>query len=119
MSGGFCFLALFAPATNQLDFPAFYCAGEALDRHANPYLEMPLAACEQRVSTNAVFRQHVVVPAPLPPYALAAYGIVALLPYETSYRLNVVTSVVALTASAYLLAGVTGLRCWQFSLRLA
>ncbi len=108
MTCGFCFFAVYARATDRLDFPAFYCAGEALDRHANPYLEMPLAACEQRVSTNALFRKHVVVPAPLPPYALAAYAVVALLPYETSYRVDIMASILALAASARLLAGVTG-----------
>lgn len=54
-----------------LDFNSFYCAAGILSRGQDPYRYEPLHSCEIRnlhpVTPNAV------VPAPLPPYAIAAF----------------------------------------------
>lgn len=96
-------------AIAPVDFPAFYCAGEALDRGANPYLEMPLGACEQRLSSNTLYREHVVVPAPLPPYGLALWALVARVPFDLAYRLHIFGSLLALAIGSRILAKMTAL----------
>ena len=63
---------LFAP----LDFTAFRCGGLLLSRGADPYRVEPLRSCEL-LSLYHVGKQltpHLVVPAPLPPYALLAFA---------------------------------------------
>ncbi len=65
------------------DFNAFYCAGAALDEHANPYLNEPLGSCESAPKPLGLYAPppHLVYPAPLPGYALAVFGALARLPY--------------------------------------
>ncbi len=86
-------LPAFAPATSGLrgaapsgllrDFNAFYCAGAAIDRGADPYLAEPLGACEREPKPAPLLpgTPNLSMPAPLPPYALAPFALLALLPY--------------------------------------
>jgi len=71
------------PSTLLRDFNAFYCAGASIDRGADPYRAEPLGACE-RAPRPAGFGQgmaNLAMPAPLPPYALAPFTLLAKLPY--------------------------------------
>lgn len=65
----------------QADFVPFYCAGVVLNQHENPYLASPLGHCEAPIIGAAV------IPAPLPPYVLGSFRIIALLPYDTAAAL--------------------------------
>jgi hypothetical protein len=68
-----------AITTGGIDFNAFYCAARTLSAGANPYSYEPLHACEhehwRRTTPSSI------VPAPLPPYALALLVPIASLPY--------------------------------------
>ncbi len=72
-----------APPAVLRDFDAFYCAGAAIDRGADPYLAEPLGTCERAPRPAAFARgtPWLAVPAPLPPYALAPFALLARLPY--------------------------------------
>lgn len=75
-------LAIHPLRENGLDFQAFYCGAKVLGAHANPYLNQPLHDCE-KAGSPAFFTLYpnVTVPAPLPPYALAGFLPLTLLPY--------------------------------------
>lgn len=80
-------LARFAPSLppNGLlrDFSAFYCAGAAIDAGADPYRAEPLGACERapKPPNIHVGPPGLASPAPLPPFALAGFALLARLPY--------------------------------------
>jgi hypothetical protein len=80
------FLPQTRPPALMRDFNAFYCAGVALDRGADPYRNEPLGACERAPRATWLNRgiPHLAAPAPLPPYALAPFRLLAYLPYETA-----------------------------------
>jgi hypothetical protein len=71
------------PAGLMRDFNAFYCAGAAVDAGADPYLSQPLGACESSPRPRLLHRMPggLVMPAPLPGYALAPFALIAHLPY--------------------------------------
>jgi hypothetical protein len=91
-----------------LDFAAFYCAGEALAQHADPYRMLPLGACESRVSRNDVIAAGVVTPAPLPPYALGVFALLSRLPFELAQHAFDLLSIAAFVLSIRLLRRTTG-----------
>jgi hypothetical protein len=64
------------------DFPAFYCAGQALAQHADPYAVEPLRTCEHALPFGSNLPARYVTPAPLPPYALDLFALLAQLPYR-------------------------------------
>lgn len=72
------------PATGTLDFQAFYCGGSALRDRADPYRTHPLIDCEHRQTngTAAQLGPGVVLPAPQPPYDLAAFALFSYLPFQ-------------------------------------
>lgn len=101
-------IPLAAPTSlRALDFAAFYCAGEALVGHADPYRVMPLGACERRIAKNEPVRAGVVIPAPLPPYALGAFAVFARLPFAFAQHLFDLLSIGALAVSALALQKIT------------
>jgi hypothetical protein len=59
-----------------LDFTAFRCGGALLARGADPYLVEPLRTCERSslILVGKHLTPHLVVPAPLPPFALLAFA---------------------------------------------
>jgi alpha-1,2-mannosyltransferase len=68
------------------DFRAFYCGGSTLLHGANPYEAGPLLHCEQVPQPFGLHtaRDRVDLPAPFPGYALALFGLFALLPYPAA-----------------------------------
>jgi hypothetical protein len=112
------FAVLAAPASWNLgasgllrDFNAFYCAGAALDAHADPYLAEPLGTCERAPHPWGLASQipHLSMPAPLPPYALAPFALLAHLPYGAAALVWFAFSLGCVIASAWALRAVTGL----------
>jgi hypothetical protein len=65
------------------DFHAFWCAGSAISHGADPYRAAALAACERASAPWGLYSAPagLAVPAPLPPYALALFAPLSLLPY--------------------------------------
>jgi hypothetical protein len=100
------------PVTNPLDFRAFYCAGAALGAGADPYRVEPLRACERSTLASAglTMDPRRVVPAPLPPYALLAFAALARLPYRVASQAWFALTLLALSASIWLVAMLARLR---------
>ena len=88
-----------SPSINA--FRAFYCAGRAVQDRRDPYRVEPLRSCEL-----AVFAKHsaagVVEPAPFPPFVLAGFALLAMLPYSTALGMYIA-----------LLVGATGVAVWS------
>jgi len=63
------------PWRQMYDFADFYCAGQALDAHRDPYAYEPLHACEHRFGSASVFQRDpaLAIPAPQPPYDFPAF----------------------------------------------
>lgn len=99
---------LIPPQLRALDFLAFYCGGAAVAGHTDPYRAMPLADCERHIGTGPLVKSGVIIPAPLPPYALAAFALFAHLPFGTAQHLFDLASVIALVLTLFLLQRVTG-----------
>ncbi len=109
---------VFAPASRHLqptgalrDFNAFYCAGAAIDAGADPYLAEPLGSCER---TPKPFGLHsgipnLAMPAPLPPYALAPFALLARAPYGPAALFWLALSLACVVATAWALRDLTGL----------
>ncbi|MBV8148072.1 MAG: hypothetical protein JO092_03160, partial [Candidatus Eremiobacteraeota bacterium] len=98
------------PWHQMYDFADFFCAGEALDQHRNPYLYEPLHSCEHRVNATPLFRNHpaLAIPAPQPPYDFPPFMALARLQYSlarTLYAAGIVLAV-ALTIVALARTGV-------------
>jgi hypothetical protein len=93
------------------DFNAFYCAGAAIDAHADPYLAEPLGACERAPKPWGLHNQipHLSMPAPLPPYALAPFAALAHLPYGPAAIVWFALSLACVVACAWALRELTGL----------
>lgn len=66
-------------AATYLDFDAFYCGARILAAGDDPYRYEPLHACE--VANLRAATPNAVVPAPLPPYGLAAFVPISRLAY--------------------------------------
>jgi hypothetical protein len=96
------------PLTLGSDFSAFYCAGLAIDRHADPYRAEPLGTCERR-ETMTPPPEGVTRPAPLPPYALAPFVLLARLPYVWALGLWSLAIVVASAAAVFAMSRITGI----------
>ncbi len=92
------------PLTDPFDFTAFYCAGEVLAEGHDPYRTEPLRTCERRAlaASHIVIVPYLVAPAPLPPYALAAFGTLARVPFVAACAGFFVLSLAA-SAAAILL----------------
>ncbi len=91
------------------DLRAFYCAGEAIDTHRDPYLAEPLRSCEVRETRAAGEFPFVnlAIPAPLPGYALVPFEALARLGFARASTLFFFLQVAACSASAVLLVRVT------------
>ncbi|BDE07006.1 hypothetical protein WPS_22820 [Vulcanimicrobium alpinum] len=92
------------------DFRAFYCAGQAVAAHANPYLEEPLRSCEAAAGPPAepAFLRPVALPAPLPPYALLAFVPLSRLPFPIAAVIFELLMIGAMIGAVLLFARVTG-----------
>jgi hypothetical protein len=98
------------PWRQMYDFADFYCAGEALDQHRNPYLYEPLHACEHRVNATPLFRDHptLAIPAPQPPYDFPPFMALARLQFSLARALYAggIVVAVALTIVALTRVGI-------------
>jgi hypothetical protein len=84
------------------DFRAFYCAGAAVAHGANPYMASALIGCERAPAMFDLARitDGLVVPAPLPGYALLFFAGFGLLPYTAASALWLLLSIAAAFWSA-------------------
>jgi hypothetical protein len=91
------------------DVRAFYCAGQALRDHADPYREHPLSECERRVAAPGLsqLRNDVTVPAPFPGVVLALFALLAALPFGWALALWMALTCAAIGVAVLLLARVT------------
>ncbi|HEY1882622.1 MAG TPA: hypothetical protein VGG51_06230 [Candidatus Cybelea sp.] len=96
------------PWNRLYDFADFYCAGSAVDQHANPYRYEPLHGCEHAVNRTPAYRADPrrVVPAPLPPYDFPALAALSRLSFERARTLAAIAIVLAVVAS---IAGLAAL----------
>src|SRR5579871_1509012 len=65
----------------HVDTNAFYCGARVLIQGEDPYRFEPLHHCEAR---NLAMGRFEVVPMPLPPYAIAMWYPLSLLPFATA-----------------------------------
>lgn len=89
------------------DFPAFYCAGKALIAESDPYAVEPLRACEHALPHGSDLPQPYVTPAPLPPYALGLFALLAQLPYAAAAWIMFAVLTLSCIWLSYALARVT------------
>lgn len=73
----------FSSGTLLSDFRAFYCAADLARRGTDSYRQEPLYRCEAQLPSPIFWHAegNVTDPAPLPPYALAVFVPLSLLPY--------------------------------------
>ncbi|GAC1589781.1 MAG: hypothetical protein NVS3B28_16160 [Candidatus Velthaea sp.] len=102
-------LLVIPPKIVGYDFLAFWCGARAVISGLNPYLNQPLHACEIAQSP-AFFLQYpnVSVPAPLPPYALALFTPLSLLPYVVARAVWWFSIVLCVLLEARLIQRLTG-----------
>lgn len=99
------------PSALMRDFNAFYCAGAAIDRGADPYRNEPLGACERSPRPAWLNRgiPNLAAPAPLPPYALAPFAALARLPYAAAALIWSFVLIGALALTVAVMRRLTGL----------
>ena len=92
------------PLTDPTDFVAFYCGGEVLAMGRDPYRAEPLRGCEDAAfsESHIVMMQHLVVPAPLPPYALTAFAGFSFMSFRTACAVFYFASLAATIATVVL-----------------
>jgi hypothetical protein len=83
------------------DFQDFYCAGEAVDQHADPYRYEPLHRCEHHVNASEAYRldPNRVVPAPIPPYDLPPFELAARTGFDTARSIDAIAIATAVVAA--------------------
>jgi hypothetical protein len=90
--------------TAPIDFVAFYCGARVLAERRDPYLREPLRSCERDALAESEIRiiPNLVVPAPLPPYALAVLVPFALLPFRVASTIFFLASFLTIGGAAVL-----------------
>jgi hypothetical protein len=90
------------------DFQDFYCAGEAVDQHADPYRYEPLHACEHRVNQSPAYRldPNRIVPAPIPPYDLPPFALAARIGFPAARTIDAIAIVLAVAIAIGGLASI-------------
>jgi len=98
-----------AIVAQPIDFLAFDCAAKVGASGADPYLAEPLRSCERDALAESGIKivPDLVVPAPLPPYALAVFGALAHLSFREASALWFALALVAVAASIVLLRRLT------------
>jgi hypothetical protein len=93
------------------DFDAFYCAGSALRGGADPYRAEPLGACERIPKPDPLISgtPGLAMPAPLPPYALVPFELVAALPYVAAAVIWTLAGFASLAIAVWAMRRSTGL----------
>lgn len=89
----------------MLDFRVFYCGGRAVDLGADPYRIEPARSCEHQYPERLLGRsRNLVLPYVLPAYDSIPFGLLAKLPFPAAERVFTILTILALGASAYLIA---------------
>jgi hypothetical protein len=93
------------PLTDPIDFSAFYCAGAVLAHHEDPYRSEPLRSCEGAAFARSRIGivRYLVVPAPLPPYALALFSAVSFVPFRAACEALFFVSIASIAVSTLLI----------------
>ena len=87
----------------QLDFRPIYCAGQAANAGANPYILEPLRTCEHRFATRLLRASpNLAMPFVMPGYDVAPARLLARLPFSASETLFTALATLALIASIVL-----------------
>jgi hypothetical protein len=91
------------------DFKTFYCAGATANAGGDPYLVVPFERCGTPPGEPLPgFAAAGVWAAPIPPYDVALFRAVALLPYRAAAVLWLAVSLVALSFAVVAIASTTG-----------
>lgn len=98
-------LAVRSSAFSDGSFKAFYCAGQAIGQHADPYLVEPQRSCEHAVASESLPESYV-EPAPLPGYALAVFAGLARFPVKIAGGIFAAAMVLAVVLLALILAKI-------------
>jgi hypothetical protein len=95
--------------SDPIDFLAFDCAA-SVSLHANPYLAEPLRSCEAAALAESHIKivPNLVVPAPLPPYALALFAPLALLPFRIASALWAASIILWVSVAVVLVRKLSG-----------
>ncbi|MGH7757112.1 MAG: hypothetical protein ACREM8_12635, partial [Vulcanimicrobiaceae bacterium] len=98
-----------SPVTNPPDFRAYYCGAVVAAAGGDPYRAEPLGACESAAAGafGYVLFPHLVMPAPLPGYALAFFAPFAALPFPTASAIWFGILVAALATTVFLVVDLT------------
>ena len=107
-------LALFlfgahASPTLHVDTNAFYCGARALHSGADPYRFEPLHSCEAR---NLTLNDNQVFPDPLPPYAIALWVPLSLLPFAQANALWLLLILASAVTIVWCVVRLTGIPFW-------
>lgn len=97
------------PLADPIDFMAFYCGGKIIDRGVDPYRVEPLRSCEAAamMQSRVTMQPGLVVPSPLPPYALAIFKLVCWMPFRTACVVFLFLSIAAVATSIGIVARLT------------
>ncbi len=100
----------------DVDFVAFFCGAKTLLGQHNPYLYEPLHTCEVAMLPGLFHRfVNLVIPAPLPPYALAAFVPLALLPFSVARGVWALTLCISVGVTAWSMSRILEIR-WPLAL---
>ena len=91
------------------DFDAFYCAARVLSTGADPYRFEPLHSCE---AANLPLPLRVVIPSPLPPYAIAVLAPISRIPFPQANLLWLLVLIASAVFLAWSIVELTALPYW-------
>jgi hypothetical protein len=89
-------------------FKAFYCAGQVVDRGADPYRVEPLRICEHQIAPLEL-PAYAVEPAPFPGYVIDLWALLARTAYPKAHLVYLLLSVAALGAIAFSVSELSGI----------
>jgi hypothetical protein len=94
------------PWRQLYDFQDFYCAGGALDQHADPYHYEPLHRCEHGVNQSKLYQRdpNRAIPAPLPAYDFVPFMLVAHTSFSAARAIDAIAILAAVAGSVVCLA---------------
>jgi Glycosyltransferase family 87 len=97
--------------SRMMDLRAFWCAGNVVNAHGNPYLTEPLRSCEHAIPETLLRRwPNAVIPYVHPGYDAAASQALARFPFSTAAALFMVLAFASLVCSIWLLTRTLELR---------
>lgn len=94
-------------STKGIDFEAFYCGAQAARTGHDPYLFEPLHSCEHAVYFKSA-DDNLIVPDPLPGYAILAFTPLSAMPFGIAYALWSLFLAACIAATIPALVRLTG-----------